>query len=134
MPGQPNQPLLNFDVTNLTVVDSGQTPNLVIGRTEAFSVTVDFKFGGLLASWLMGLGVNCAVRVKYESLGEGPEGTWGPATVITVAGQPAYTGTINVPANHFAAGEEGAYKLVGTVTVPGSPIAGYFEGPILQII
>lgn len=134
MAGQPaplSNPFITFDVTALTVTESGLSPTTIIEVSKAFELNVSFVFAELLASWLVGLGFGNEVTVRYESLGAGPEGALGPVTVTTVAGSLSYTGTIAVPAGTLPVGP---YRLLGSVIVPGSPIAGYVDGPILQII
>jgi len=134
MAGQPqpgSNPWLTFDVTNLTFSAPGLPPTTILEEDETFEATVEFEFAGMLAPWIMGMGAQCDVHVRYESLGQGPEGSLGPVTVTTTAGQLNYTGTINVPAGTVP---QGTYKTMGTVLVKNSPVAGYTDGPILQII
>ncbi len=134
MAGQPqpgSNPWITFDVTNLTISEPGLPPSTVIESTNPFAVNIDFEFAGMLAPWLVSLGFNVDLRVRFESLGTGPEVTSGPTPVVTAGGTLNYSGTVNVAPGTLS---PGAYKVVGTAIVPGSPIAGYFEGPILQII
>lgn len=65
-------------------------------------------------------------------LGDGPlfQGS-GTTTGTTLADQLNYTANVPVPANQL---QSGTYKLVAAVTIPNSPIAGFIEGPIIQII
>ena len=133
MAGQPqpgSNPWLTFDVTNCTIYETGLPPSTVIECTRPFSVDVDFVFAEMLAPWIVTFGVSCEVRVRFESLGTGPEVVSSPTTVTTVAGSLSYKGTVSMSAGTFT---PGAYKMVCTVTIPGSPIAGYVEGPIIQM-
>ena len=135
MAGQP-QPGTNswitFDVTDCSVHDpAGGLPTTVIQSNHPFHVHVDFEFAGMLANWLVGLGFSCQVSTRLESMGAGPEVNFGPVTVMTSAGNLNYAGTVSIPANLL---QPGAYKLLCTVVVPGSPIAGYIEGPIVQLV
>lgn len=68
----------------------------------------------------------------FALLGDGPlfQGL-GTTTGTTLAGQLNYTANVPVPANQL---QSGTYKLVAAVTIPNSPVAGFIEGPIIQII
>lgn len=140
MAGQPTaNPVLTFDVTGLTVNEPGLAPTTVIEDSADFEFNVSFEFGGFFAPFLVGLGIPCNVTVRFESLGDGPEGVepqppLPPVIVTTVAGILNYVGTIPVPATDLLS-TVGTYRLVGVVVVPGSPIAGFTSGvDILQII
>lgn len=136
MAGQPtpgSNPFITFDVTALTVTEAGLAPTSVIENGRSFEVKVSFTFAGLIAPFLVGLGVPCTVTVRFESLGDGPEGFAGPITVTTVPGTLNYTGTVPVAAADPLS-TVGTYRLVGSVVIPGSPLAGFIDGNILQII
>lgn len=144
MPGQPERDTNNwiwFDVIELVVQETGLPATTVIEEDKDWEVQVRFEFGGMLAPWIVSLPVEWEFSVMAESMGEGPEVTLGTRPGNTNAGQLVYgpgnpppVPTISVPASTLS---PGAYKLVGTVTIRGNPpppIAGYAEGPIVQII
>lgn len=147
MPGQPardSNPFLWFDVTGLTVVELGPPPVLpettVIQANQACQVRGSFEFGGWFADWLVSLPVKWKFSVKAESMGPEPELLLGEMIGTTNAGQLGYGPglaaphpAVTVPAGTLP---PGVYKLVGTVAFQGTPpppMAGYFEGPILQV-
>jgi hypothetical protein len=135
MSGQPapgSNPILTFDVTDLEISEPGLPPSVVIPAGTAFNVNVEFEFDGAIAPALMGLAVPMSVYLRYESLGAGPEGSFGPVNVPTVAGTLDYTGTVNVPAGNPLT--PGSYRLVGAVNWAGSPVAGFIDSTILEII
>ena len=137
MPGQPQpgtNPWITFDVTNLTVTEAGDPSNLVIETNRPFDVNVSFVFGGSLADWIVSMGLNCDLEVTAERLGPGVDHAHSIVTPPTVVGTLNYTETVNIPAGALPVGR---YKIVGAVTVQGAPpppMAGYVEGPIIQII
>lgn len=134
MAGQPapnSNPWFWFECGKIEIQEPGLPPTTIIEADKDFEVKVEFEFGGMLAPWIMGLGAQCDVHARYESLGQGPEGSLGPVTVTTIAGQLNYRGKISVPAGTVPVG---TYKTTGTVLVKNSPVAGYIDGPILQII
>ncbi len=142
MPGQPapgSNPIITFDVFDQIVQEPGLPSTVIIEQNKNWQVKARFKFDGLFANWIVGLPVKWEFSVKAESMGPGPERNFGPVTGTTNAGQreygPGKPGP--VPTVNISAGElpPGAYKLVCTVTFKGSPpMAGYHEGPIIQII
>lgn len=140
MTGQPapgSNPWITFDVTGLAVTEGGLPSSLVIEATRAWEVAAQFEFAGMLAPWIVSLGAPWNFRLLAESMGPGPDRVLGTLPGVTVLGTTAYGSpatTINVAAGTLPIG---VYKLVGTVTVTGTPppaIAGYFEGPIVQIV
>ena len=132
MAGQPKlSPFLTFDVNSFSITDPGFLDVTVIESTVPFSLNVGFVFGGSFAHFLLGLGLNCNVTVGFESLGAGPEGTLGPLVVTTNVVDLIYTGIIPVAPGTLTAG---SYRLVGNVVIPGSGIAGFIDGNILEII
>lgn len=132
MAGQPSD---TFNVFNLRVVEisPGEPPSNIINQGQTVRASVDFRFFGFWANWLVSQNLTYVVRLSLESIGSGPEFTFVSDTGTTSAGQLNYTesiqGQVNLP--------PGVYKTVATVTFPGSPpapIAGYDEGPILQVV
>ncbi|MEO1059949.1 MAG: hypothetical protein AAFZ07_00920 [Actinomycetota bacterium] len=133
----------------------GGMPNLVIDRSEPFTVAVDWEVHGLLKPlWLAALADNWRVRVFAESLGGGPEVQIAEDTVpkssevaCTAYGGPdpcgRFSATLTVPANTLpedaGAARSGVYKLVTTVFLnstlgePGFDVIGFHEGPIIQV-
>lgn len=148
MPGQPTPTatnLVTFDVTDCRITEiGGIDPSTIINVGNAYDITVTFVVGGAFALWCVAQTLDYQVTIKGESLGVGIEANLTPTPVSgqTVAGQLTYEVTVRVPAGTLPVQEgSGMYKLVSTVVFPSSspgvppvPIAGYFEGPILQII
>jgi len=132
-----------FDVASLNVSDPGNPSTFVIEASSPWSVQISLAFSGPGAAWLIGLPLTLAYQLRAESMGPGAEVILGtdvfntnPGQLMYGPGNPAHIPNINVAANTLPAG---AYKLVATVTstAGGGPppgIAGYVEGPILQII
>jgi hypothetical protein len=95
----------------------------------------------MFAPWLVSLRLPVKVCVKAESIGPGDEKDLGCITINTIPGQleygpdlPGTDPTITIPGGTLG---EGIYKLVGVATFPGEPpppMAGYFEGPVIQVI
>lgn len=142
MPGQPDgSASLSFDVTACHILDPLNTPNTIVDHNQSFQVIPDFAFGGSWANFIVSLGLTLNVYVRAESIGPGSEIQLGSTTVTTLAGKtqygnafPAPKPTINVPPNTLA---PGVYKLVAAVTVSGTnppPIAGFHEGPMIQVL
>lgn len=142
MAGQPtpgSNPWLTFDVTGVNFYEFGTPPptlppTTIVEEDDKFQTKVDFVFAGYLAPWVVGMGAECEVYVRYESLGAvgpGDEGSFGPGNITTVAGSLNYTATIDVPGGTL---KPGTYKTAASVVVKNSPIAGYADGPIVQII
>ena len=147
MAGQPSHgsnPWITFEVTDLFVKELGplalpETTVIEAGRT--WQVGCKFDFQGAAAPFLVGLGMTVNFQVRYESLGSGPEDTLGPMSLTTQVGQLAYgpglPGTDPVITVTGGTLPPGVYKLTGVVTFGGSPpppMAGYIDGPIIQII
>ena len=134
MAGQPapgTNPFLTFDVTAMTITEPGLPPSTVVGAGGSFNVDIEFEFDGVIAPPLMGLGVPMNIWLRYESLGSGPEGSFGPVVVPTVAGSQSYTATVSVPAGNPLT--SGTYRLVGAVKWPGSVVAGFIDSTILEV-
>ena len=150
MAGQPkpgSNVFITFDCTSLTVRELGPIPppplpeTTVIEEGRSWQVRTSFEFGGMFAPWLVSLRLPVKFCALAESMGPGPEKELGCITINTQPSQlkygpglPGTDPTITVPAGTLG---PGIYKLVGVVTFPGSPpppMAGYFEGPIIQII
>jgi len=130
-PAPGSNPWITFDVTAQAMAEPGLADTTVMEIDKAFQVKVNFVFAGFLAPWIVSLGVPCKISVSAESIGPGPELTLGASTVTTLAGPLNYSGTVNVAAHTLT---EGTYKLVAAVTIPNSPVAGFIEGPIIQMI
>jgi hypothetical protein len=82
------------------------------------------------------VGSDFEVQYKAESIGTGFEGTIGTVNVATVPAQLTYNGAatrFNIAAN--TGPTAGTFKLVATVRcLHAGFIAGYVEGPIIQVI
>jgi hypothetical protein len=148
--GQPsNNPWLTLDVDNLTVAEPNVFPNnlidqaLVVNRNIGYALTAEFKLGGFLSNLITSLmasapGSDFEVMYKFESMGAGVEGNFGAKNVSAVSGQLEYKNAdtrLNIAAGTGPGA--GTYKVVATVRclhATGGFIAGYVEGPIIQII
>lgn len=142
MPGQPTgNAILNFDVTACHIIDATMAPNTIVNSNQPFQAVADFQFTGFLANFIVGLGLTLDVHLRAESIGPGAEVNLGSTAITTVANKTQYGNafpspkpTINVPANALA---PGVYKLVVAVTSAGpnpAPIAGFHEGPMIQVL
>lgn len=144
MAGQPapgTNIFITFDCFDMTVAEPGLPATTIIQLNQAWQATISFRFAELFAPWLVSLPVTWVYTLRAESLGPGPEvafpslsGATNPGQLAYGLGNPAPVPTINVPAGALPVG---VYKLVGTVTFAGAPpppMAGYHEGPIIQII
>jgi hypothetical protein len=142
MPGQPQAaPFLTFDVTAMDVTETGSTalvPFTIIPRNTAFDVSANFVFAGGFANFIVALGLEWFVSYYVESIGPGYEGALGSKTANTVAGQLNY-GPAETTVSVAGIADPGTYRLTCAVTIgtggggPPSPIAGFVEGPIIQI-
>ena len=145
-------PLIQGEVTTLLVVDPAATfppfevGNHVLDRDKPFQVIVKWKITGPLRPlWLKALGGNWNVQVYAESLGGGPEVLLArDDTVKADPNREEYDVTITVPPNTLDEGNPGSnvsgiYKLVtavfldSTLGSPGFDMAGFLEGPIIQV-
>jgi hypothetical protein len=142
MPGQPTiNPWLTFDVTSMSITETGAVPPVlppytVIPRNTGFRLAVDFSFAAALAPWLVSLNLSWTARFFYESIGPGPENTFGQVSGNTTTGKLLYgapetnlivSGGMAIP---------GLYRITASVSVGGptpSPISGFVEGPMIQI-
>jgi hypothetical protein len=147
MPGQPapgSNPFITFDCNQIIVRELGPLAlpeTTVIEETRSWQVSVRFQFAGIFAPWLVNLNLPVRVTLRAESMGPGAEQVLGDITISTQAGQlvygpglPGTDPTITVPAGTLL---QGVYKLVAVVTFPGTPpppMAGFMEGPIIQVI
>ena len=147
MAGQPKSGsniFITFDCTGLSVRELGPAAlpeTTIIEEGRSWQGRVSFEFGGMFAPWLASLNLPVEFCLRAESMGPGQEKTLGCITINTQAGQlkygpnlPGTDPTVTIPSGTL---KEGVYKLVGVVTFPGSPpppMAGHFEGPIIQVI
>lgn len=142
MPGQPQAaPFLTFDVTAMDVTETGATslvPFTIIPRNTSFQVSTRFVFGGGFATWLVSLGLTWFANFYVESMGPGFEGSLGNTSGTLVSGQLNY-GLPETAVTVAGIANPGTYKLTCAITIgtggggPPSPIAGFVEGPIIQI-
>lgn len=144
MAGQPEpgtNPWLTFDVTAMNVTETGAVPPVlppytVIPRNAGFRVSATFQFAAALAPWLVSLNLAWTATFYYESIGPGPEGSFGAVNGNTVAGQLNYTTPATDLIISGGLANPGTYRLTCTVTIggaPPSPISGFIEGPLIQI-
>ena len=142
MPGQPQAaPFLTFDVRSMDVTETGAislVPYTIIPRNTPFKVSTEFAFGGGFATWLVSLGLAWFAKFYVESIGPGYEGELGSSSGTTAAGQLSY-GLPTTAVSVAGIANPGTYKLTCAITIgtgtagPPSPIAGFVEGPMIQI-
>ncbi len=142
MAGQPQAPpFLTFDVRSMDVTETGATslePFTIIPRNTAFQISTEFVFGGGFATWLVSLGLTWFAKFYVESIGPGYEGELGSSAGTTVAGQLSY-GLTATALSVAGIADPGTYKLTCAITIgtgaagPPAPIAGFVEGPMIQI-
>jgi hypothetical protein len=155
-----NQPLMQGDVTSVAVTEPGGIvaglSNHVVSPNLDFEVTVEWKiFGGLVPLWIAALdpaGANpWDVSIYAESIGGGQEQLIAETSVPTStftngAGllERDYSAVVTVPAGTLQEGNPGSnisgvYKLAAvvfldsTLGVPGYDLAGFSEGPIIEV-
>lgn len=116
----------------------------IIRKDQAWSVRVDWEVHGSLVTWL---DAEFRLRAYLESMGPGTEYVLPAAPVVIptlsvpvapVGGLPTRTYTTNINVN-AAQVDEGIYKLVTVLqlfersTGNPTPVAGFAEGPMIQI-
>jgi len=154
------QPLMQGDVTSVLVTEPGGIvaglSNNVVDPDQPFELTVDWKiFGGLVPLWIAALDPNgqnpWSVSIYAESIGGGQEQLIGevqvPTSVFTNGAgllERDYTATVTVAAGTLQEGNPGSnvsgvYKLAAvvfldsTLGVLGYDLAGFSEGPIIEV-
>ncbi len=112
----------------------GTAPLSIVRTDQACYVEFDWQANGWLCAFLPG---EWQLRVHLESIGPGPDYTFGPATVPFLLSNPAdYPPTrVNIGAGAVV---PGSYRMVASIlsrngTTP-LPVAGYLEGPIVQFM
>lgn len=105
-------------------------------RIEAdmdFEASVDFSVPAKDSSAVQGL--EYVISLHAESLGSNPNRMLGTRQGTLSAGRIGYAApdtTINVEAGTL---QPGPYRLASTLVIKDSPpLAGYIEGPIIQVI
>lgn len=135
-------PLLVGTGPTAYVVDRDLNPNDIIDWPLGGAVRVDFSFTGLFA-WVLPL-TTFDVAVYAESIGPGPEGLLGTATVVGFAG--AMQATIPIPPSSTLlrpsdpnVPRSGVYRLTvaitNHVTSTGfkTQLAGFVDGPTIEV-
>jgi hypothetical protein len=131
------QPFLVGSGPTSTVLDPDLNPNNILEAALGGSVRVDWSFAGPLTVFLPL--TTFTVNIYAESVGPGPELMVGS---VPVSGAAPPTATVPIPAGSLPAqgpGVSGVYKLTAVITnfitssgVP-TPLAGFVEGPIVQV-
>jgi hypothetical protein len=131
------QPFLVGSGPTSTVLDPDLNPNNILEAALGGSVKVDWSFAGPLTVFLPL--TTFTVSIYAESVGPGPEQMVGS---VPVSGAAPPTATVSIPAGSLPAqapGVSGVYKLTAVITnvitssgVP-TPLAGFVEGPIVQM-
>ncbi len=128
--------VLKLECSNFVVTEGGKVSAYVIETSTSFDISVDFKIGGHAGcvDWFVAAsGSVFEFAVNAESMGSGNDVILGPVLVKPKAGQTRYTATITDNTLSI-----GSYKLLGIVkSLPillPLPIAGYLEGPTIEII
>lgn len=132
--------LVAEDITVEITDPSGIEPKLIIRENDPWKITAKWTLSGSFSNLLQG---QFLVHAHVESMGEGAEIHVGDAEVVAKMTNPAnYEAVIDVLGGTLpivGAGETStAYKVVTLVTYEwsdGKPsaMAGYNEGPILQV-
>ena len=145
MPFETPLPAGFFDVVNLSgltaaeIYEPGVKPTTVLRRDKPWYIHVEWDTEGLLTPMIGG---KWDFHAYLESMGPGsevkltdPDPKEHEIDLVPGDGTRHYHFNLDVPANSVLV--DGPYKLVVTVTYinmigkPG-PLAGYWEGPILQ--
>lgn len=137
--GQPQfQGWITFDVTDLTVSETGLEPQTIVQANQDFTLTATFDGSGPIWDWLEGLGAKYRVRFFAERIGYGSIDIPAKPTDEGPLGGGPYVVKHTVDANML---EEGLYRVGATVTFPQtaqSPsipwAAGFFEGLVIEVI
>jgi hypothetical protein len=154
----PNIPgLIEGEITTVQVIDPAlefppfERGNHVLDPNKPFQVHVEWKIEGPLRPlWLAALGGNWNVQLFAESVGGGPEILLASDNSVaanpypTPPGPGYYSVDLNVGTHALPEGDPGSnvsgiYKLVVSVFLnselgsPGFDMAGFNEGPIIQI-
>jgi hypothetical protein len=124
---------IGIDATGLHVDSPNGPDSWVIPVTDAFTVAMDWELTGILANWLVGLGLNYTVTYTFAGLGNLDGPTLNVATTTTAAqttyGAPDTTATVSAGSLPV-----GKYELLATVEFGGAPpISAYIELPVLDI-
>jgi hypothetical protein len=140
-PQAPNDPSI-VSGNALDVLEAGQPTNLIIERTRAFQVAMQFQLAGALASALVGA-LEYQIRYFFDELGGPNEGSLGTVAKLTKAGQLKYDAktpagaetVLDVPANKLT---PGTYKLNAAVSfrIAGVnfPMFAFTDGPVIEIV
>jgi hypothetical protein len=122
-----------------TIRDNNGSPSTVLEASQPFSVDTTWILDPTTASYLGG---QWEVAVYAESIGNAPEGQFGPTRIVPVTGGAVYSTTVTVPANTVPNNpnepRSGVYKLVAVLllrNVAGkvTDIAAVAECPIVRI-
>ncbi len=132
MAGNPQlgtNPFAGIDCTQINV-----TPGPIVSKGQPFQVQTRFELGGLLAPFIVGLGLPYTITYTYDEIGgANSEGTLGSVNNNTVAGQLVYDAAtaLNVPAGTLT---EGVYQLACVVTFSsGLPMNAFFAEVIIEV-
>ncbi|MEJ2636506.1 MAG: hypothetical protein P8184_14590 [Calditrichia bacterium] len=140
MPGQPVVPnTWAWDCTNLIVEDNmGQQSNLIIESGHSFQLkaTIDFQvhWWDLLLSLPPGIDI-AEVEFFYESMGPGPDGTFGTVSIKSDGGIHPLPHSLTTNPLVCTLNTPATYKLVAVVRPKISLLArcsAFYEGPIIQ--
>ncbi|HML24997.1 MAG TPA: hypothetical protein PKD09_25305 [Aggregatilinea sp.] len=144
MPIEPqNAPFFEGDISNVIVLDPGQQPTSIIHIGDAWKIRVKWNVKGLFAGTMTD-NTTWHVSIVLESFGKGFEGEVAHDDVLgnsvpLVALERTYEATLpafpgGVPGNLIPGPYKMAAVLTLTDTMTGNPvpIAGYFEGQVMQ--
>ena len=141
------------EVTKCQVVQGppvGEVNNLVINRSEVFTIELEWQFDGVLGEVNEVLATQreprkFSIDVYAERMGPGNDlliySSEQPFTWPAGALPAQYNHSCSIPANtlpeHIPGTRSGVYKLVvcifSNTTAPGcTDISGFYEGPIIQ--
>ena len=130
------KPEIDLTINVVNVADPAGGPTHLFSTAEAFQVSANLKFRGLLAPAMVRQSMNYTITYYYESIdgaSQGVLGTVGPSALIPDQFEygPHQT-ALTVPARELG---PGTYKLAAQVSFGGgpSPIIAFDEGLIISI-
>jgi hypothetical protein len=138
MPAQPRfgDSLLQFECgDNIEVLEaSGAPSNLVISNAATFRLGMYFELKGPMAAPLVAIPLQYTVSYFAESIGAGADetlATIGPKTTSPnkLRYEESDTGATIGPGTL----RPGVYRLGGVASFGSFPIAGFAEGPVIQV-
>jgi hypothetical protein len=114
----------------LRVMEEDASPSdAVIHEDQAFSLSTEFELVGSAPP-----SGSFTINYYFESIGAGPEGTLASVTSQLDPSTRRYghpDTTARVEAGTLF---QGVYRLASVVTISGTQISGFVEGPVIQVV